>query len=76
MYFVYIATMSDGENFVGWMKGENRRAFNDSEEFQEWLEGRKVFPLEFYLEGVTYRFRNEDELEFFILGFETAMRLL
>lgn len=76
MYFCHIATMSDGEDFVGWLEGENRKAFNDSEEFQEWLEGRQVFPLEFYLEGATYRFRNQDELEFFTLGFETAMRLL
>lgn len=76
MYFIYIATLSDGEDFVDFLKGKNRLAFNDSNEFSTWLLGRKVFPLEFYLDGATYRFVDSKELDFFTLGFETALRVL
>ena len=76
MYFIHIATLSDAEDFVSWLDGQNKLSFNDSVEFEKWLNGQKVFPLKFYLDGATYQFDNEDELIFFSLGFETAMRLL
>lgn len=76
MFFIHIETMSDGEDFVSWLDSKKRLAFNDSQEFEQWLNGRHVYPLEFYLDGATYRLENEDELVFFNLGFETAMRLL
>lgn len=76
MYFVHIATMSDGEDFVSFLKGQKRLGFDDSDSFQDWLSSQKIFPLQFYLDGATYEFSNEDELLYFRLGFETAMRIL
>ena len=76
MYFIHIATMSDGKDFVGFLDGENKRAFNDSHEFHEWLAGQEIFPLSIYVDGATYEFGNKDELLFFRLGFETAIGLL
>jgi hypothetical protein len=75
MYFIHIVTMSDGEDFVSFLNGQKRKSFDDSDGFQDWLHSQKTFPLEFYLDGATYQFDNEDELLFFTLGFETAMRL-
>ena len=76
MYFIHIATMSDGEDFVSFLKGQKRLSFDDSASFQEWLNSQKTFPLSFYLDGATYEFDNEFELLYFTLGFETAMRIL
>jgi hypothetical protein len=73
MYFIHIATYTDAEDFTSWLKGKNRIALNDSTEFKTWLEGQKVFPLEIYLNGTTIRFRTNDEINFFLLGFDTAM---
>jgi len=76
VYFIHIATLSDGEEFVAWLKGPQRVELKDSVDFAQWMLGRSKFPLEFYLDGATYRFDNEQELLMFSLGFETAMRLL
>jgi len=73
MHFIHIATLSDSKNFVSWLESNARKAFNDSTEFSEWLEGQNIFPLEFYLNGITYRFANKRELDFFKIGFEAAL---
>lgn len=75
MYFIHIATYTDGEDFTSWLDGQNKLAFNDSEDFKTWLEGRKVFPLEIYLDGVTMKFNTKESVDYFRLGFDTAMRL-
>jgi hypothetical protein len=76
MWFIHISTMSDGEDFVSFLKGQKRKSFDDSDGFQDWLSSQNTFPLQFYLDGATYEFDNEDELLYFRLGFETAMRIL
>jgi len=75
MYFIHIATMSDVEDFTSWLEGKNRLAFNDSEEFKTWLDGRNIFPLEIYIGGVTLRFCSKEHIEYFNIGFETAINI-
>ena len=73
MYFIYIATKTDAEDFTSWLDGKNRLAFNDSHEFNTWLEGRNVFPLELYFNGITLRFVSKEQIEYFRIGFDMAM---
>lgn len=75
MYFIHIVTLSDAKDFTSWLNGKNKLAFNDSTEFDNWLEGQEVFPLEIYIDGVTIRFDTKIDLEFFRLGWETALQL-
>ena len=75
LYFIHIATLSDTEDFVGWMEGQAKIKLRDSCEFAEWLEQRDRFPLQFYLNGITYQFEDERELALFQIGFEAALCL-
>jgi len=75
LWFIHIATANEHADFTNWLKGKLVRC-NDSMEFQEWLAAYSAFPLEIYLDGVTYHFRTREEASFFLLGFEVAARLL
>lgn len=76
MMFIQINTLSDAEDFVSWLDSNRKLELSDSVEFSDWLESQKKFPVEFYLDGITYRFDNRRALDFFQIGFEAAMRLL
>ncbi len=75
MFFIHIATLSDADDFVSWMHGRQRVACLDKDSFCDWLENRRIFPLEFYLNGITYRFCTKHELSLFQIGFEAALRI-
>lgn len=75
MYFIHISSLSDAEEFTAWLTGKNQKVFADSSTFTEWLEAQKVFPLEIYLDGQTMRFKTQNELLFFRLGWEMALHL-
>ena len=76
MYFVQILSLTSADDFVSWLDGKSRLAFNDSQEFHEWLAGQNVFPLEIYINGMTMRFDNQNELRFFTLGVEVMLSFL
>jgi hypothetical protein len=75
MKFIHIATLADAEDFIGWLDSSRKLELKDSIEFSEWLESQMVFPVEFYLDGMTYRFDNRRALDFFKIGFEAALRM-
>lgn len=74
MWFVSIATLKDTSDFSTWISGK-RVECKDSMEFEEWLAAYNAFPLQFYLDGVTYSLRNREEAYIFQCGWEAAMRL-
>lgn len=74
MWFIVINTTEEVTDFSNWMQGKLRR-FNDSMEFQEWLASYTAFPLEFYLDGIHYKFKDRNELAFFSYGFEAALKV-
>lgn len=75
MLFIQIKTLSDTEDFVCWLNSNRKLELSDSVEFCEWVESQKKFPVEFYLDGITYRFDNRRALDFFQIGFEAALNL-
>ena len=75
MYFVHITTLSDADDFVSWLDGKNRLSFNDSQDFDEWLDGQRIFPLEIYINGMTIRFTNKTQVEYFRLGIEVILNV-
>lgn len=76
MYFISIATLTEAKEFTEWMSGKRKTlSFDDSVSFQEWIENHNIFPLEFYLDGLTYRFKDRRQLLFFACGFEAAFNL-
>lgn len=77
MYFINIATVGEITEFTDWMKKKGKGlSFEDTDSFKEWLEAHKEFPLEFYLDGVTYKFECERDLLYFSVGFESCRNLL
>ena len=74
MYFISIVTKKDCGDFTNWIEGKRKR-FNDSMEFSEWIERYKEFPLQIYLDGVIYTFKERKEAAFWLAGFEAAVNI-
>jgi hypothetical protein len=70
MDFVHIATLSDAHDWIAELNSKRKVELKDSVEFSEWLEGHRTFPVEFYLNGITYRFDNRLALDYFTIGFD------
>ena len=76
MYFIEIATLTEAGEFTQWMKDKGKAlSFNDSIGFKEWLERYNTFPLQFYMNGLTYEFKDGREINFFMIGFEAGLLL-
>jgi len=75
VHFINITTLADANDFVNYLDGPRKLELTDSVSFSEWLESQRAFPVEFYLDGFTYRFDNRRALDFFQIGFEAAIRL-
>lgn len=52
-----------------------RKIFNDTMEFKEWIEAYNAFPLQIYLDCVTYEFRDRNRADLFLMGFEAALNM-
>lgn len=74
MWFISISSLKDSSDFRHWLAGKRVECAN-SMQFAEWLTAYKAFPLEFYLDGVTYHFKTQEEVQLFQCGWEAAMRL-
>lgn len=72
LWFISIATLGEAQDFANWLEGK-RKMFNDSMEFKEWLEAYKAFPLQIYLNGITYEFKDRNRADLFLMGFEAAL---
>lgn len=71
LWFIHIATSNDQDDFSNWLNGKMVTC-RDTIEFRDWLEAYKAFPLDIYLNGVLYHFRDRRDASFFLLGYEAA----
>lgn len=74
LWFISITTLGDAQDFTNWLYGK-RKIFNDSMEFREWLEAYRAFPLQIYLNGITYEFNDRNRADWFLMGFEAALNM-
>ena len=74
LWFISIATFGEAVDFTNWLRGK-RKIFNDTMEFREWMESYKSFPLEIFMDGIHYRFKDRYTADIFLLGFEAALNI-
>ena len=74
LWFISIATPGEAQDFTNWLDGK-RKIFNDSMEFREWLETYRAFPLQIYMDGITYEFKDRSRANWFLMGFEAALNM-
>jgi len=75
LWFISVATLGEAADFANWLRGQ-RKMFNDTMEFRDWLEAYKAFPLEIYFDGIHYKFKTRQEATFFLIGFEAAINAI
>lgn len=75
MFFVTMDTLSDADDFSGFLRG-NLKEFNDSMGFAEWVAAYTAFPLKLYINGVVYTLKDRDAALLFQCGFQCALGLL
>ena len=76
MYHIEIATLTEALEFTEWLRDKGKAlSFNDSTEFTDWLDKLRTFPLQFYLDGITYELKTRSHADLFLVGFEAAMNL-
>lgn len=45
----------------------------DANEFCDWLKDNRQYPIEFYLNGITYQIGDERTKLYFLVGFDSAL---
>jgi hypothetical protein len=75
LFFIEIKTLGQAGEFTDWLRARSVVSCIDHVEFSEWMKEQDTFPFSIFLNGMTYEFKNEVCMLFFLVGFEAAMGL-